>query len=83
MRVALTGHRPQRLGLPEDELDIKWAKIGHWIMNQILDVSDVYCGMANGSDILIGLNACVIKESYRNKIYEIPLVEVLEEKKIC
>ena len=66
MRVALTGHRPQRLGLPEDELDIKWAKIGHWIFNQILDVSDIYCGMANGSDILIGLNACVIKESYRS-----------------
>lgn len=66
MKVALTGHRPQRLGLPEDELDIKWSKIGHWIMNQILDASDVYCGMANGSDILIGLNACVIKESYRS-----------------
>ena len=65
MRVALTGHRPQRLGLPDDELDLKWARIGLWIFNQILDVSDVYCGMANGSDILIGLNACVIKESYR------------------
>ena len=65
MRVALTGHRPQRLGLPDDELDLKWARIGHWILNQILDVSDVYCGMANGSDILIGLNTCVIKESYR------------------
>jgi uncharacterized phage-like protein YoqJ len=65
MRVALTGHRPQRLGLPDDELDIQWIKIGHWIFNQILNVSDVYCGMANGSDILIGLNACVIKESYR------------------
>ena len=65
MRIALTGHRPQRLGLPDDELDIKWARIGHWILNQILDVSDVYCGMANGSDILIGLNTCVIKESYR------------------
>ena len=48
MRIALTGHRPQRLGLPDDELDIKWARIGHWIFNQILDVSDVYCGMANG-----------------------------------
>lgn len=66
MRVALTGHRPQRLGLPDDELDIKWARIGCWIFNQILDVSDVYCGMANGSDILIGLNTCIIKESYRS-----------------
>lgn len=26
MRIALTGHRPQRLGLPDDELDIKWGK---------------------------------------------------------
>ena len=66
MIVALTGHRPQRLGLPDDELDIKWARIGCWIFNQILDVSDVYCGMANGSDILIGLNTCIIKESYRS-----------------
>ena len=27
MKVALTGHRPQRLGLPEDETDKKWSKI--------------------------------------------------------
>lgn len=33
MRIALTGHRPQRLGLPDDESDIKWAEIGHWIFN--------------------------------------------------
>ena len=65
MKIALTGHRPQRLGLPDDELDMAWSKIGHWIFNQILDASDIYCGMANGSDILIGLNTCVIKESYR------------------
>lgn len=62
MRVALTGHRPQRLGLPADELDSKWDKIGCWITNQILDVSDVYCGMANGSDILLGLKACNVKQ---------------------
>ena len=24
MKVALTGHRPQRLGMPDDELDDKW-----------------------------------------------------------
>ena len=66
MKIALTGHRPQRLGLPDDELDMAWSKIGHWIFNQILDASDIYCGMANGSDILIGLNTCAIKESYRN-----------------
>lgn len=38
MRVALTGHRPQRLGLPDDELNIQWIKIGHWIFNQILNL---------------------------------------------
>lgn len=65
MKIALTGHRPQRLGLPDDELDIAWSKIGRWIFNQILDASDIYCGMANGSDILIGLNTCIIKESPR------------------
>ncbi len=27
MKVALTGHRPQRLGLPEDETDNAWEKI--------------------------------------------------------
>ena len=49
MRIALTGHRPQRLGLPDDELDIKWARICNWILNQILDVSDVYCGELQSS----------------------------------
>ena len=42
MRVALTGHRPQRLGLPDDELNIQWAKIGHWIFNQILNASQMF-----------------------------------------
>ena len=27
MRVALTGHRPKRLGLPENEADDAWEKI--------------------------------------------------------
>lgn len=62
LKVALTGHRPQRLGLPNDELDVRWKEIGKWISNQIADASDVYCGMANGSDILLRLNAGTIKE---------------------
>lgn len=62
LKVALTGHSPQRLGLPNDELDVRWKEIGKWISNQIADASDVYCGMANGSDILLGLNAGTIKE---------------------
>ena len=35
MRVALTGHRPQRLGLPEDETDEKWIPIQHWIIDEL------------------------------------------------
>lgn len=31
MRIALTGHRPQRLGLPDDETDEKWIPIMHYI----------------------------------------------------
>ena len=31
MKVALTGHRPQRLSLPEDEKDEKWKSIEYWL----------------------------------------------------
>lgn len=31
MRVALTGHRPQRLGLPDDENSHEWDNISDWI----------------------------------------------------
>ena len=27
MKVGITGHRNQRLGLPEDETDEKWTQI--------------------------------------------------------
>ena len=56
MRVALTGHRPQRLGLSEDETDEKWSKITDWLTEQITKMTeiailnntyiDAYCGMA-------------------------------------
>lgn len=71
MKVALTGHRPQRLGLSEDELDKSWNKIGDWMTNQILkmlEVStlqgenlDLYCGMASGCDIRFGITASIVK----------------------
>lgn len=41
MRVALTGHRPQRLGLPEDESDIAWKKIEEWIIEQLFKMNEV------------------------------------------
>ena len=36
MKVALTGHRPQRLSLPEDELDDRWGEIRGWIVNNLI-----------------------------------------------
>ena len=79
MRVALTGHRPQRLGLPEDESDIAWKKIEEWIIEQLFKMNEVsylngknlevYCGMASGSDFVFGTVAALAKV---NRI--IPLV---------
>lgn len=65
MRVALTGHRPQRLGLPDDETSDKWEDIIGWLSQQIMKIAevsliedkivDLYCGMASGCDIALGL----------------------------
>ena len=63
MNVALTGHRPQRLGLPDDERCDEWIYIGNWLNTILLDKfihnehTDIYCGMASGSDIKLGLIA--------------------------
>lgn len=71
MKVALTGHRPERLGMPDNELDDKWNKIRDWIVNNLIqmfqttlledDSLDVYCGMATGSDILFGMSSVFLK----------------------
>lgn len=71
MKVALTGHRPQRLGLPEDETDNAWEKIEEWITKQLFKINevsylsgenlDVYCGMASGSDFVFGTVAALAK----------------------
>lgn len=60
MKVALTGHRPQRLSLPEDEKDEKWKAIEYWLNGILIGFSDaeetdIYCGMATGSDIALAL----------------------------
>ena len=75
MEVALTGHRPQRLGLPEDETDEKWSKITNWLTEQITKMTEVailsntyvdaYCGMASGCDISFGFVVSVIKMEQR------------------
>lgn len=41
MRVALTGHRAERLGLPENEADDAWEKIEEWIVKQLFKMNEV------------------------------------------
>lgn len=75
MKVALTGHRPKRLGLPENEADDAWEKIEEWIVKQLFKMYEVcylerenldtYCGMASGSDFAFGTVAMLVK------VYEI------------
>lgn len=66
MKIALTGHRPERLGLPKDELDDKWDAINCWIQTtykQLHDIDsdiEVLCGMASGSDIRFGMSLAFI-----------------------
>ena len=72
MRVALTGHRPQRLGLPEDLCDIVWDKLETWLMKELVELhkeSDElvgYCGMASGCDILFGYILSAVKDVESN-----------------
>lgn len=66
MKIALTGHRPERLGLPTDELDYKWDAINCWIQTTYKQLHDtdsdveVLCGMASGSDIRFGMSLAFI-----------------------
>lgn len=72
MRVALTGHRPQRLGLPDDETDEKWIPIQHWIIDELSNFIkicrdnneplDLYTGMASGTilHLLLQEYQCII-----------------------
>ncbi len=74
MRIALTGHRPQRLGLPDDETSIEWLGIEHWLIMQIAKMSegeavDLYCGMASGCDIAFGYVGSIIKGGFDCKLH--------------
>lgn len=57
--VALTGHRPERLGYSELDFntDADWRKIIDWLKEKMLEigVTDAYCGMASGCDIAYGV----------------------------
>ena len=79
MRVALTGHRPQRLGLPDDETSDKWEDIIGWLSQQIMKIAevsliedkivDLYCGMASGCDIAFGFVGTILKEGLDCKLH--------------
>lgn len=65
LRVALTGHRPERLGYEEDRYTTTdWFRMIVWLKSQIKEnnITDVYCGMCNGCDIVYGIAALRLKE---------------------
>lgn len=70
MKIALTGHRCQRLGLPEDEKSSRWDNITNWIkaiLEELInseEVADIYCGMASGCDIKLG---CIVAQMKTEK----------------
>lgn len=76
MKVALTGHRPERLGLLSDEGSHEWKNIRDWLVKKITDIrmfdliqyhtTDLYCGMASGSDILFGIIASIYRANALN-----------------
>lgn len=75
MKAALTGHRPERLNLPYNVLDKQWENLYSFIKKTIINnnITKVFCGMANGCDILIGIVAIDLK----NEGYDIKLTCVL------
>ena len=71
MNVALTGHRPERLGFSElsNPIDDNWRRIIDWCKEKLfeLNTTDIYFGMANGSDIAFGIAASEINNSNINQ----------------
>lgn len=67
--IAMTGHRPERLGLPLDVRSNEWAPIRYWIHNTLKEFIDkygeitVFTGMASGADIVMGYVATLMKQS--------------------
>ena len=73
IRIALTGHRPERLNFSSDVENKDWYKINLWLQDMLYSYSksndqlDIYCGMASGSDILFGALAISHKILFDNK----------------
>lgn len=65
MRMALTGHRPERLKYSNISFATDdWVTVISWLKEQIISnkVTDVYCGMADGCDIAYGIAALSLKK---------------------
>lgn len=63
--MALTGHRPERLGYAKDTyVTTDWVRLIDWLKLKIKEnnIADIYCGMANGCDIAFGIAALRLKE---------------------
>lgn len=65
LHVALTGHRPERLGYDEYTYSTDdWGRMIDWLKFKIKEdnITDVYCGMADGCDIAYGVAALELKD---------------------
>ena len=72
MRMALTGHRPERLGYNKDSFSTtEWIRLIDWLKLALIElkVTDVYCGMADGCDMAYGIAALSLKNKYNIKLH--------------
>ena len=66
MKIALTGHRPQRL-FGNNLKNSKWQAVADWIKKTLLEqkCTEAFSGMAKGSDLLYALAVKELNESWR------------------
>lgn len=72
IRMALTGHRPQRLGYSKHLESPEWRPMIDWLKDQIktIGVTDAICGMAEGCDCVYALAVIELKdEGYKIKLH--------------
>ncbi len=64
MKIALTGHRPQRL-FGHNLANEQWQRISEWIKKVLMEneCTVAFSGMASGSDMLYALAVKEIKEN--------------------
>ena len=72
LRMALTGHRPERLNYSQCLESDDWRRMIDWLKEQMktLGVTDAYCGMADGGDCAYAVAAIELKkEGYTIKLH--------------